>query len=90
MAQYDAFVLRVWRSIGEHGQQWAGRLEHVQRAESIQCTSVDALVEHLYAIAGPLEDPAAGEPTPAASSRACLPRSGRKTDGRRKGGPRAR
>ena len=62
MAQYDAFVLRVWRSIGERGQQWAGRLEHVQRAESIQFTSVDALVEHLYAIAGPLDDPAATEP----------------------------
>ena len=62
MAQYDAFVLRIWRSIGEQGQQWAGRLEHLQLADSLQFSNLDALLAHLRAIAGPLERPADSEP----------------------------
>lgn len=69
MAQYDAFVLRIWRSIGEQGQQWAGRLEHLQVADSLQFSNLDALLEHLRAIAGPLERPVDSEPIPTQPSR---------------------
>lgn len=68
MAQYDAFVLRIWRSIGEQGQQWAGRLEHLQLADSLQFSNLDALLEHLRAIAGPLDRPTESEPAPAPPS----------------------
>lgn len=54
MTEYDSFVVRIWRSVGRDGQQWAGRLEHLQRAERLQFATLDALLEYLRAVAGPL------------------------------------
>lgn len=54
MARYDTFIVRVWRSIGTDGPQWSARIEHVQRADSRQFGTVQALLDHLRAVAGPL------------------------------------
>jgi hypothetical protein len=54
MAEYDSFLLRVWRNVGHNGPQWAGRLEHLQRGECVAVSSLEELVEHLRARAGPL------------------------------------
>jgi len=54
MARYDSFLLRIWRSGGERGPQWAIRLENVQHGDQTHFASLDALLAHLRAIAGPL------------------------------------
>jgi hypothetical protein len=54
MTHYNSFLLRVWRNVGEDGPQWAGRLEHLQRGESVPVSSLEELVEHIRARAGPL------------------------------------
>ncbi len=47
MRRYDCFILRVWRSHGEHGEQWAGRLEHVSGGETLRFGDPDALLRYL-------------------------------------------
>jgi hypothetical protein len=47
MGRYDCFILRVWRSQGEHGEQWAGRLEHLSGAETLRFGDPDALLRYL-------------------------------------------
>ncbi len=51
MAQYDSFILRVWRSTGDDGSQWAGRLEHLQQGQSWSFGSLEELLEHLRNVA---------------------------------------
>ena len=58
MAQYDTFIVRVWRSVGTAGPQWRARIEHVQQADTRQFGTVQALLDHLRAVAGPLRDAA--------------------------------
>ncbi len=57
MAEYDALILRIWRSMGIAGPQWCARLEHVQRAGITQFNSPEALLEHLRQIISPLMTP---------------------------------
>jgi hypothetical protein len=48
MTQYDAFLLRVWRSgMGDEGQ-WAGRVEHLPHGEILRFSTLDALLAYLY------------------------------------------
>ena len=58
MARYDTFIVRVWRSVGVDGPQWSGRIEHVQQADTHQFGTVQALLDHLRTVAGPLPDAA--------------------------------
>lgn len=53
MEQYDFFTVRVWRRDGEHGEQWAGRLEHLQGRESWRFGDADALLAYLQGLIGP-------------------------------------
>lgn len=57
MAQYDSFLVRVWRNVGHEGPQWAARLEHLQSGESVAVATFTDLVELLGARAGPLSVP---------------------------------
>jgi hypothetical protein len=47
MGRYDCFILRIWRSEGEHGEQWAGRIEHVSGTEHIRFNDPEALLHYL-------------------------------------------
>ena len=60
MAHYDSYLLRIWRSAGDLGPQWAIRLEHMQQGEQHNFSSLEALLSHLRAVAGPLEGTQAG------------------------------
>ena len=57
MEQYDFFTVRVWRRDGEHGEQWAARLEHLQGRESWRFGDADALLAYLYGLIGPRNGP---------------------------------
>lgn len=61
MAHYDTFIVRVWRSIGTDGPQWRARLEHVQQPGTMQFGSLEALLEHLRAVAGSLSAEPSGQ-----------------------------
>lgn len=67
MEQYDLFTVRVWRRDGEHGEQWTGRLEHLQGQESWRFSDADALLAYLHNLimsrSGPMQ-PAAGASAP--------------------------
>ncbi len=54
MARYDSFLLRIWRSVGDGGPQWAIRLENLQHGDQRHFTSLEALLAYLRTIAGPL------------------------------------
>jgi len=58
MEQYDFFTVRVWRRDGEHGEQWTGRLEHLQRQESWRFSDADALLAYLSGLIGLHNGPA--------------------------------
>jgi hypothetical protein len=45
--RYDCFVLRIWRSEGELGEQWAGRLEHLSGPEIVRFGDPETLLEYL-------------------------------------------
>ena len=47
MGRYDCFILRVWRSLGEDGEQWAARVEHVSGAEALRFGDPEALLQYL-------------------------------------------
>lgn len=47
MARYDSYILRTWRSIGPHGAQWSGCLEHVQGGEALRFSDPRLLLSHL-------------------------------------------
>ncbi|HWE64482.1 MAG TPA: hypothetical protein VHB98_22435 [Chloroflexota bacterium] len=35
MAHYHSFLLRIWRSVGEGGEQWTAKLVQLQSGESM-------------------------------------------------------
>ena len=68
MAEYDSFLLRVWRSRREGGWAWALRLEHLQDGAVRRFEDPQALVEALWALAEPARP--AGPGPPAAGGKA--------------------
>ena len=64
MPQYNSFLLRIWRSVGVDGPQWTGRLEHLQQAETLHFSNLDALLAHLRVVGGGLEGTAPAMPDP--------------------------
>ncbi len=63
MEQYDFFIVRVWRRDGENGEQWTGRLEHLQGRDGWRFGDADALLAYLRDLIGPRQE-LAGHPTP--------------------------
>lgn|GEM_PF-2166932 len=62
MARYDSFMLRVWRSSTESGEQWSGRIEHLQQGTRCDVSSPEELFEQLRQIvAAPRSDPSQGD-----------------------------
>jgi len=49
VAQYQSYLLRVWRSSRPNGWQWAARLEGLQDGEHLRFADLDALLAHLRA-----------------------------------------
>jgi hypothetical protein len=47
VAQYDSFLLQIWRSNRREGRQFSARLEHLQDGRSVRCIGIDALLAHL-------------------------------------------
>lgn len=47
MRRYDCFILRIWRTEGEHGEQWAGRIEHASGTESLRFGDPEILLQYL-------------------------------------------
>ena len=62
MAEYDSYLLRVWRSRREGGWAWALRLEHLQDGARQQFDDPQALVEALWALAEPERPAGPGPP----------------------------
>jgi len=62
MEQYDFFIVRVWRRDGENGEQWSGRLEHLQGQDAWRFGDADALLAYLRALIEPRQDVAAHLP----------------------------
>ncbi len=56
MEQYDFFIVRVWRRDGENGEQWTGRLEHLQGQDGWRFGDADALLAYLRDLIGPRQD----------------------------------
>ncbi len=56
MDRYDFFIVRVWRRDGASGEQWTGRLEHLQGQDSWRFGDLDALLSCLRALLSRLED----------------------------------
>jgi len=54
VAQYQSYLLRVWRSSRPNGWQWAARLEGLQDGEHLRFADLDALLAHLRARLDPL------------------------------------
>jgi hypothetical protein len=52
MAQYDAYIVRVWRSAGAGATQWSGRLEYLQGGEVLRFSTPQALLAHLERLIG--------------------------------------
>lgn len=52
MPEYDAYLLRLWRSTGSTGRQFAGRIEHLGKGEITQFTDLEALLQHIRRVAG--------------------------------------
>jgi hypothetical protein len=66
MPQYDAYMLRIWRSRAVSGRQWVARLDQLPEGESRRFSDPEALLAHLRAIllaAEPATPPA--DPPPA-------------------------
>lgn len=53
MPRYDAYIVRIWRSIGMEGQQWTGRVEHIHDKDYQQFSSIDELFGYLRTRVGP-------------------------------------
>jgi hypothetical protein len=65
MGRYDCYILRVWRSQGEHGEQWAARIEHVSGTELLRFSDPEALLQYLQErIAPRSNEQAAPSPQP--------------------------
>jgi hypothetical protein len=62
MAEYDSYLLRVWRSRRVGGWAWALRLEHLQDGERLQFDDPQALVEALWALVEPRAPTGPGPP----------------------------
>jgi hypothetical protein len=62
MAEYDSYLLRVWRSRREGGWEWALRLEHLQGGEQQQFDNPEALVKALWALVEPRPPSGPGPP----------------------------
>jgi hypothetical protein len=69
VAEYDSYLLRVWRSRRREGWAWALRLEHLQDGAVRRFDDPQALVEALWALAEP-ERPAGPGPPEAGGAEA--------------------
>ncbi|HWE62492.1 MAG TPA: hypothetical protein VHB98_12335 [Chloroflexota bacterium] len=73
MARYDCFILRIWRSQGDHGEQWAGRLEHLSGTETLRFNDVETLLQYLNERIAPR---GSGPPAPPGAAPPPDPRAG--------------
>jgi hypothetical protein len=62
VAEYDSYLLRVWRSRRHEGWAWALRLEHLQDGEVRRFEDPQGLVEALWALAEPARPAGPGPP----------------------------
>lgn len=53
MARYDWYILRIWRTGGRGGEQWAARLEVMPDGESARFNQPEVLLDHLRALIQP-------------------------------------
>jgi len=70
MAEYDSFLLRVWRSRRQGGWAWALRLEHLQDGAVRRFEDPQALVEALWALVEPERPAGPGPPRAGGEARA--------------------